>query len=61
MGFLKFLSAVFGVIYFTAWSVSFYPQPMLSYRRKTTSGTTVDFPLLNCLGTLPHLGLFPSM
>ncbi|SPQ22017.1 2735aa43-ae24-4285-84fe-881bad20c3dc [Thermothielavioides terrestris] len=50
MGFLEFLSAVFGVIYFTAWSVSFYPQVLLNFRRKSTSGTTVDFPLINCLG-----------
>ncbi|KAK4104162.1 hypothetical protein N658DRAFT_504936 [Parathielavia hyrcaniae] len=55
MGFLEFLSAVFGIVYFTAWSVSFYPQPLLSYRRKTTSGTTVDFPLLNCLGFAAYL------
>jgi cystinosin len=52
MGFLEFLSAFFGVIYFVAWSVSFYPQSMLNFRRKSTSGTTVDFPLINCLGML---------
>jgi hypothetical protein len=57
MGFLEFLSAVFGVIYFTAWSVSFYPQVLLNFRRKSTSGTTVDFPLINCLGTQPPVCL----
>jgi cystinosin len=53
MGFLEFLSAFFGVIYFVAWSVSFYPQSILNFRRKSTSGTTVDFPLINSLGMLP--------
>jgi hypothetical protein len=50
MGFLELLSAFFGVTYFTAWSFSFYPQSLLNFRRKSTSGTTVDFPLINCLG-----------
>ncbi|KAJ0308203.1 uncharacterized protein N0V96_003866 [Colletotrichum fioriniae] len=49
--FLPFLSAVFGWIYFLCWSGSFYPQPLLNFHRKTTAGTTVDFPLINCLGT----------
>ncbi len=44
------VSAIFGWIYFICWSLSFYPQAMLNYRRKTTSGTTVDFPMINCLG-----------
>ncbi|KAH6854336.1 hypothetical protein B0I37DRAFT_303020 [Chaetomium sp. MPI-CAGE-AT-0009] len=55
MGFLESLSAFFGVIYFVAWSVSFYPQSMLNFRRKSTSGTTVDFPLINCLGFAAYL------
>ncbi|KDN71015.1 putative lysosomal cystine transporter [Colletotrichum sublineola] len=46
---LPFLSAVFGWIYFLCWSGSFYPQPLLNLHRKTTAGTTVDFPLINCL------------
>lgn len=53
MGFLDLLSALFGVTYFVAWSVSFYPQSILNFRRKSTSGTTVDFPLINCLGMIP--------
>ncbi|KAF6845340.1 lysosomal cystine transporter [Colletotrichum musicola] len=47
--FLPFLSAAFGWIYFLCWSGSFYPQPLLNFTRKTTAGTTVDFPLINCL------------
>ncbi|KAL6849830.1 hypothetical protein ACO1O0_009375 [Amphichorda felina] len=50
MGFLPILSAIFGWVYFFCWSLSFYPQGMLNYRRQSTSGTTVDFPLLNVLG-----------
>ncbi len=53
MGFLEILSALFGVTYFAAWSVSFYPQPLLNWGRKSTAGTTVDFPMLNSLGVLP--------
>lgn len=30
--------------------MSFYPQILLNYRRKTTQGFTPDFPLLNILG-----------
>ncbi|KAL2160620.1 hypothetical protein VTH06DRAFT_1308 [Thermothelomyces fergusii] len=55
MGWLSCLSAFFGVMYFAAWSVSFYPQPMLNLRRKSTSGTTVDFPLINTLGFAAYL------
>lgn len=35
---------------FLAWSVSFYPQPILNIRRRSTTGLLVDFPLLNVLG-----------
>lgn len=35
---------------FLAWSLSFYPQPLLNIRRKSTEGLTVDFPLLNVVG-----------
>ncbi|KAK5993247.1 Cystinosin-like protein [Cladobotryum mycophilum] len=53
-GFLRFLSGLFGWIYFIWWSASFYPQPLLNYDRKSTTGTTVDFPLINCLGYLAY-------
>jgi hypothetical protein len=49
-GFLEAVSVVFGWIYFLAWGLSFYPQAILNFRRRSTSGTTVDFPLVNCLG-----------
>ena len=51
MNFLEFLSYVFGWIYTACWSLSFYPQPILNIRRKTTGGSVVDFPFINTLGT----------
>jgi len=53
VGFLTFLSGLFGWIYFLAWSASFYPQPLLNWRRRSTSGTTIDFPFINVLGEYP--------
>jgi len=50
MEFLEVLSLLFGWVYFACWSLSFYPQPLLNFRRRSTSGTTVDFPLINSLG-----------
>lgn len=48
--FLKALSGLFGWIYTLAWSLSFYPQPYLNILRRSTTGTTPAFPLLNVLG-----------
>ena len=39
-----------GWLYFSAWSLSFYPQIILNIQRKTTQGLTPDFPALNVLG-----------
>lgn len=55
VGFFDVLSGLFGWVYTLCWSLSFYPQPLLNFSRKSTSGTTVDFPLINCLGMLAHL------
>lgn len=35
---------------FLAWSLSFYPQPILNYRRRSTAGFNPDFPSSNTLG-----------
>lgn len=35
--------------------MSFYSQPVLNIRRKSTSGTTVDFPFINTIGFLAYL------
>lgn len=48
--FLSLLSHTFGWIYTLAWSLSFYPQPLLNLSRRSTSGTTIDFPAINILG-----------
>lgn len=52
-GALRVLSALAGWVYTAAWSLSFYPQPLLNYRRKSTAGTTIDFPFINALGISP--------
>ena len=39
-----------GWLYFTAWSLSFYPQPILNIQRRSTHGLTPDFSLLNIFG-----------
>ncbi|KHN94602.1 cystinosin [Metarhizium album ARSEF 1941] len=55
MGFLTFVSGLFGWIYTFCWSASFYPQLILNLRRKSTSGTTVDFPFINVIGFVAYL------
>ncbi|KAI0552620.1 cystinosin [Xylaria curta] len=55
MNFLEFVSALFGWVYTICWSLSFYPQAILNFRKKSTAGTTVDFPFLNSLGFLSYL------
>mmetsp|Transcript_879 Transcript_879/g.1162 ORF Transcript_879/g.1162 Transcript_879/m.1162 type:complete len:314 (+) Transcript_879:939-1880(+) len=44
------LSSCLGYTYFFAWSVSFYPQVLSNFRRKTTQGLSVEFSSLNVLG-----------
>lgn len=55
MDILAAISALCGWVYTISWSLSFYPQPLLNAKRRTTAGTTVDFPLINCLGFLSYL------
>lgn len=38
-----------------AWSLSFYPQCILNYRRRSTRGTTLAFPTINVLGFVAYL------
>ncbi|PWN53929.1 PQ-loop-domain-containing protein [Violaceomyces palustris] len=47
---LTSLSRLLGWIYFTAWSVSFYPQAIANYRKKSTAGVSNDYLTLNVLG-----------
>jgi cystinosin len=44
------VSACIGYIYFLCWSVSFYPQVIHNYQRKSTAGLSIDFCGLNVLG-----------
>ncbi|EEH34559.2 cystinosin [Paracoccidioides lutzii Pb01] len=37
------------------WSASFYPQPILNYRRRSTHGLAIDFPATNALGFISYL------
>lgn len=39
-----------GWLYFLAWSISFYPQPLLNISRRSVHGLTPDYPLLNIFG-----------
>eukprot|EP00088_Acartia_fossae_P009114 TRINITY_DN14403_c0_g1_i1.p1 TRINITY_DN14403_c0_g1~~TRINITY_DN14403_c0_g1_i1.p1 ORF type:complete len:402 (-),score=58.95 TRINITY_DN14403_c0_g1_i1:157-1362(-) len=55
-------STVVGWIYFVAWSVSFYPQIIENFRRKSVIGLNFDFLTLNIVGFtlygLFNIGLF---
>ncbi|EGD78852.1 nephropathic cystinosis [Salpingoeca rosetta] len=56
------INKVIGWVYFVAWSVSFYPQVIENYRRKSVVGLNFDFLGLNLTGFLGYmffnLGLF---
>jgi len=52
--FLYFLCVFVGWLYFFAWSISFYPQIFLNYKRKSTTGLNLDFVLLNIFGFLAY-------
>ncbi|KAJ2787354.1 hypothetical protein GGI15_000779 [Coemansia interrupta] len=49
-GFGESLSTFIGWTYFVAWSVSFYPQIILNYRRKSVEGLSIDFLVYNVYG-----------
>ncbi|XP_072382924.1 cystinosin [Diabrotica undecimpunctata] len=59
---LDTFSAVIGWIYFVAWSVSFYPQIYINWKRKSVVGLNFDFIALNVVGfslySLFNLGLY---
>ncbi|OKL59631.1 hypothetical protein UA08_05074 [Talaromyces atroroseus] len=48
--FIKALSRLLGWIYTVCWSLSFYPQPINNFRRRSTYGLAIDFPTINVLG-----------
>lgn len=51
---LYHISAVVGWIYFLAWSVSFYPQIYINYKRKSVVGLNFDYLSLNVVGFLMY-------
>lgn len=56
------ISNVMGWVYFLAWSISFYPQMWVNYKRKSVVGLNFDFVGLNIVGFILYsffnLGLF---
>ncbi|GAA5868201.1 hypothetical protein JCM3774_000597 [Rhodotorula dairenensis] len=50
LGFWAGLSQSLGWIYTIIWSLSFYPQIWINYRRKSTTGLSMDFICLNPIG-----------
>jgi cystinosin len=44
------ISQLLGWSYFFCWSISFYPQILLNYKRKSCVGLSLDFVWLNILG-----------
>ncbi|PXF44491.1 Cystinosin-like [Gracilariopsis chorda] len=54
MNILQFFHALFGWIYFSAWSASFWPQVLLNFRRKTTAGLSPDFIAINIVGFISY-------
>ncbi|KAL0119874.1 hypothetical protein PUN28_007952 [Cardiocondyla obscurior] len=51
---LYHISAVVGWLYFLAWSVSFYPQIYINYKRKSVVGLNFDYLSLNIVGFLMY-------
>ena len=49
-----FASNILGYVYFLAWSLSFYPQLVLNYQRKTTIGLSSEFIHLNLAGYIVY-------
>lgn len=47
---VEVLSTVIGWVYFAAWSISFYPQVILNWQRKSVVGLSFDFTVLNFVG-----------
>ena len=47
---LPFQSGLIGWIYFTAWSISFYPQVFINARRRSVVGLSFEYPALNLVG-----------
>ncbi|CAB3243385.1 unnamed protein product [Arctia plantaginis] len=51
---IKVVSYIMGWIYFAAWSVSFYPQIYVNFKRKSVVGLNFDFLSLNIFGFIMY-------
>lgn len=51
---LVVINAVIGWMYFVAWSISFYPQIYINFKRKSVDGLNFDFLLYNITGFLAY-------
>jgi len=49
------VSSLFGWAYFICWSVCFYPQIILNYKRKSVVGFHFDFLCLNVIGYISYV------
>ncbi|XP_051141505.1 cystinosin homolog [Andrographis paniculata] len=58
---LEVTSSILGWIAFSSWSVSFYPQILLNFQRKSVVGLNFDFALLNYLKQNLYLSYNASM
>ena len=47
---VQYLSSIIGYMYTLCWSISFYPQMLLNYKRKSVAGLSADFSTLNIVG-----------
>ncbi|CAG8488022.1 24691_t:CDS:2 [Gigaspora rosea] len=52
------ISKIIGWTYFLAWSISFYPQVILNWRRKSVEGLSLDFLWYNIYGFTCYSVLF---
>ncbi len=46
----RYVSSIIGYTYFMFWCVSFYPQIILNFSRKSTEGLSADFSVINFIG-----------
>ncbi|XP_036743319.2 cystinosin isoform X2 [Manis pentadactyla] len=51
---ISIINQVIGWIYFVAWSISFYPQVITNWRRKSVIGLSFDFVALNLTGFVAY-------
>ncbi|KAK2507033.1 hypothetical protein MC885_014645 [Smutsia gigantea] len=51
---ISIINQVIGWIYFAAWSISFYPQVIMNWRRKSVIGLSFDFVALNLTGFVAY-------